>query len=117
MRGKSHILTRNGVNNIIRRSAQELGDNGELVNVILAGEERLALNHLGKDAPSAPDIDLNIVLLPGEHNLRSTVIPRRHVTRHLRILQSGQTKVANLEIAVLVYEDVAWFEIAVNNSS
>lgn len=112
----THVLAGNSVDNIIRRSAQELGDDGELVDVILSGEQRLALQHLGKDAPSAPDINLDVVFLPGEHDLGSSVISGGNVTRHLRVLDSGEAKVANLEIAVLVDEDVAGLEIAVDDA-
>ena len=86
---------------------RELGDDGELVHVVLAGEERLALEHLSEDAARTPDINLDVVLLPCEHDLRRSVVSGRDVTRHLRVLYTGETEVANLEIAVLVDEDVA----------
>lgn len=70
--------------------------------MVLAREEGLALKHFRKDAPGAPDVDLDIVLLPGEHDLRSTVVSRRHIAGHLRILDASQAKITNLEIAVFV---------------
>jgi hypothetical protein len=47
--------------------------------------------------------------LPGQHDFRCSVIPGRHIARHLRVLQPRQAKVADLEIAVLVDEDVGRF--------
>jgi hypothetical protein len=85
--------------------------------MVLAREQRLALEHLSEDTACTPDINLNIVLLPREHNLWRAVVSRRYVSRHLRILNASQTKVADLEIAVLVDENIAGLEITVNNTS
>jgi len=64
--------------------------------MILAREERLSFKHLGEDATGAPNIHLNVVLLPREHDLGSPVVPRRDVARHLWVLYTGQAEVANL---------------------
>lgn len=85
--------------------------------MVLAGEERLALEHLSEDAACTPDINLDVVLLPCEHDLRRSVVSGRDVTRHLRVLYTGETEVANLEIAVLVDEDVAGLQVAVHDTS
>ena len=84
--------------------------------MILAGEEGFALEHLGEDATSTPDIDLDIVFLPSEHDLGGPVISGGNVAGHLRILDSRQAKVANLEIAVFVDKNVARLEIAMHNT-
>jgi hypothetical protein len=93
---------------------------------VLSGKEGFALEHLGENAPRAPNVDSNIVFLPREHDLGGPIISRRHVASHLRILYSGKAKVTylgccavsqrnvgwrgtHLEITILVYEDVAWF--------
>ena len=112
----AYILARNRINHIIRRRPEQLRDDGELVDVVLAGEQRLALEHLGKDAPGAPDVHLDVVLLPREHDLGGPVVPRRHVARHLRVLDARQPKVADLEVAVLVDQDVTRFEVAVDDA-
>lgn len=114
--GSAHILARNGVDNIIGGRSQELRDDGELVDVILAWEERLALEHLGKDAACAPDIHLDVVLLPCEHDLGGAVVPGRNVARHLGILDACETKVANLQVAVLVDQYVTRLEVSVNHA-
>lgn len=85
--------------------------------MVLSGEQGLALEHLSKDASRAPNVNLHIVLLPREHDFRCSVVSRRDVTRHLGVLYTGETEVANLEIAVLVDENVAGLEIAVHNTS
>lgn len=85
--------------------------------MVFAGEERLGCEHLSENTSRAPDVHLHVIFLPGEHNFRCSVVSRRHITSHLRVLNSGQAKVANLEIAVFIDQDVAWFEIAVDNSS
>lgn len=56
----------------------------------------------------------HIVLLPSQHNLRRAVVPRRDIPRHLRVLNPCQSKVADLQIAVLVDKDVRRLEIAVH---
>lgn len=84
--------------------------------MILAREQWLALEHLGKDAASTPYVNLNVVLLPGKHDLGSAVVPGRHVTRHLGVLDSRKAEVADLEIAVLVDEDVAGLEVTVDDA-
>jgi hypothetical protein len=115
--GTAYVLTADSLDNIVWRGTKELRDDGELVHMVLAGEERLALEHLSKDAACTPDINLNIVLLPCEHDFRRSVVSGRDVTRHLRVLYTGETEVANLEIAVLVDEDVAGLQVAVHDAS
>ena len=112
----AHVFAANGLNNIIWGCSQELCDDGKLVHVILAREQRFALEHFCEDATCAPNIDFYVVLLPSEHDLRCSVVARRDVTRHLRILYAGQTEIANLEIAVLVDQDVARFQVSVYDS-
>jgi hypothetical protein len=104
------------MNYIIWWGTQQLGDDRELVYMILSWEERLALQHLCEDTPRTPDINLNIVLLPCEHDLRGSVISRGNVTSHLRILNSRKAKVADLQIAILVDQNVAGLEITMNNT-
>ena len=113
----SYVLTANGLDNIIWGSTEQFGDDGELVYVILAREQRLALEHLGENAARAPDIHLNVVLLPREHNLRCSVVSCRDITGHLGVLYTGETEIADLEITVLVYEDVAGLQVTVDDTS
>jgi len=112
---RPYVFTRDRVDNIVGRCTQELRDDGELVYVILAGEERLALQHLGEDATSTPDVHLDIVFLPREHDLGRPVVSRRDISCHLWVLDARQTKIADLEIAVFVYEDVAGFQVSMHD--
>jgi len=111
-----YVFAGNGVDNIIRRSAKKLRDDGELIDVIFAGEEGLALQHLGEDAASTPDVDLDIVFLPREHDLGRTVVSCRNISGHLGVLDTGKTKVADLQIAVFVDENVAGLEITMHDA-
>ncbi len=104
------------MDNIVRWSAKQLGNNRELVDMILSREKRLALQHLSKDTSGGPDVDLHIVLLPGEHNLRRSVVPRRNITGHLWVLDTRKTEIADFQIAVLVDEDVGWLKVAVDDT-
>jgi hypothetical protein len=110
------VLAADGADNIIWRRAEQFGDNGELVDVVLSREKGLALEHLGEDAACTPDVYLDVVLLPREHDLRRSVVSRRDIAGHLRVLDTCKAKVANLQIAVLVDEDVGGFEVTVDNA-
>jgi len=110
------VLAGNRVNDVIRRGAEQLRNYRELVDVILSREERLALEHLSKDAASTPNVNLNVVLLPREHNLRCAVISRRDIAGHLGVLYAGKAEITDLEITVLVDEDVAGLEVAMDDS-
>lgn len=115
--GSSYVFAANGLDNIIRRSTQKFCDDGKLVDVVLSREERLALEHFREDATCTPDINLNIVFLPCEHNLRCAVVAGGNVSGHLRVLYTGQAEITDLQIAVFVYEDVAGLQVTVNNPS
>lgn len=112
----THVLARDCVDNIIGGCAEELGDNGELVDVVLSREQRLSLQHLGKDTPSTPDIDFHVIFLPGEHNFRRTIIPCRDISGHLRILDSSKAEIANFQVAIFVDQDVAGLEVTMNDA-
>ena len=112
----SYVLTGDGVNHIVRGSTQELSDDGELVDMILSREQRLALQHLGKDTPRTPDVNLDIIFLPCEHNLWGSVVSGGDVSGHLWILNTGETEIADLEITVLIDEDVGRLEIPMDDT-
>lgn len=84
--------------------------------MILPQEKRSPCHHLGEDTSRAPDVDFLVVLSPGEHDLGCAVVSRGDVTCHQRFPHAGQAKVADFEITVLVDKDVAWFEIAVDDT-
>jgi hypothetical protein len=82
--------------------------------VVLSREQRFALEHLGEDASRAPNVHLHIVFLPCKHNLRCAVVSCGNITSHLWVLYTSKAKVADLEIAVLVYKDVARLQVTVD---
>lgn len=116
MRLATHILASDCVDHIIRWRSQKLSDDRKLVDMVLSREQRLALEHFGEDTSCAPNIDLYVVLLPREHNLWRSVVPGGNIAGHLGILDTGQAKIANLEIAVLINQDVARFQVSVNDA-
>ena len=105
------------MNNVVRWRPQQLRNNRKLINMILPRKQGFPLQHLRKNAPRAPNINLDIILLPRQHDLGGAVVPRRYVARHLRILDARQSEVADLEIAVLVHQDVGGLEVAVDHAS
>ncbi len=76
------------------------------MDMVFAWKEWFAFQHLGKDTASAPDVDLNIILLPGKHDFWRSIISCGHVTGHLRILNASQSKIADLKIAIFVHQNV-----------
>ena len=112
----SYIFAANGLDDIVRWCTQKLRDDGELINVIFAGEQGLSFKHLREYASCAPYINFHVVFLPCKHNLRGTIVSSRNIARHLRVLNTGETKVANFQVTVLVHKDVAGLQVAVDDS-
>ena len=69
----------------------------ERVLTVFAREERLSFEHLSKNTPGTPDIDCNIVFLPCEHNFGRPVVPSRDISGHLRILNTREAEITDLE--------------------
>jgi hypothetical protein len=112
-----YIFTANGLDHIVWRRSQKICNDGKLIDVIFAREERLALEHLGKNTAYTPDVNLNVVLLPCEHNFRRPVVSRGNISGHLWVLDTRETEIANLKIAILVDENVTGFEVTVDDTS
>ena len=112
----TRIFTANGLNDLVWWGPEQLGDDGELIDMIFPGEQWLSLQHLGKDAPGTPYVDFHVVLLPRKHDLRGPIISCRDVTSHLRVLYAGKTKVTDLQVTVLVDEDIARLEVPMDHA-
>lgn len=110
------VFAANGLDYVLGRRTEQFSDDRKLIDVIFAGEKRFSFQHLGEDAACAPDIDLNIVLLPGKHDFGGSVVSCRDVSGHLRILDSSQAEIADFEIAVLIDENVTRLEISMNDT-
>lgn len=112
----THILASDGVDDIVGRGAQQLSDDGELMHMVLAREQGLAIEHLGENAARTPDVDLDIVFLPRQHDFGGSVVSCRDVAGHLGVLDAGKAEVANLQIAVLVDKNVARLKVSVDDT-
>lgn len=110
------VFAADGFNDILWWCPEEFGDDGELVDMILAREQGFALEHFCKDTAGTPDIHLDVVFLPSQHDFRGAVVAGRDIARHLRILDSGETEVTDLQIAILVDENVAGLQVSVDNA-
>src|SRR5947209_2792331 len=102
----SHVFAADRLDNIIWWCSKQFGNNGELVDVVFPREKRFSVQHFSKDAPSTPDIHFNIVFLPRKHDFRRSIVSCRDIAGHLRVLDTRQSKIADLEITVLVYQDI-----------
>ena len=84
----------------------------ELVVVILAREERLAVEHLSQDATNTPHVDSLGVLLECEHDLGCTVPACGYIFGHEArvVLGAGsrtrKTEIADFQIAVGIKEKI-----------
>lgn len=140
----AHILAANGLDHILRGRAQQLRDDRELVDVWIgsAGQSprrthdpcpgravvpqaspqrcnprsRCPLRRVSSVGNAGGRRTSNVVLLPGEHDLGGAIVARGDVARHLGVRETGEAKVANLEIAVLVDEDVGRLEVTVHHA-
>ena len=98
-----------------------LRDQVELMDIVLAGEERPPAEQFGEDATDAPHVDGLRVLLPRQHDLRRAVPARRNVLGHearvvlLGVRDAREAKVADLEVAVAVEEQVRRLQVAVQH--
>lgn len=116
----AHIFTADCLNHVIRRCTKKFSDDGELVYVykphkqeiaqqskirkrtIFPGEQWFPFKHLCKDATCTPDIYSDIIFLPGQHDLRRSVIPCRNISCHLGILDSSQAEITDLKMTLLL---------------
>ena len=42
---------------------------------VFAREQRFSFQHLGKDTAGTPNVNRDIVLLPGQHDFRGPIVP------------------------------------------
>ena len=113
----THVLACYRVDDIVWWSSKKFRDDGKLVHMVLAREQRLSFKHLGEYTARTPDINFDIILLPGEHDFRCPIVSCGDIASHLRILDTSQAKVAYFKIAVLIDKDVAWFQVSVDHAS
>jgi hypothetical protein len=110
------IPVADSLDNIVRRRPQQIDYQGQLLDMVLSGEQWLSLKHFCDDTTDTPDIDRNVIFLPGYHDLWRTVVPGGDVSRHLGGFGPCRAKVTNLQIHILVQKYIGWFDIAMNNA-
>mmetsp|Transcript_30089 Transcript_30089/g.87643 ORF Transcript_30089/g.87643 Transcript_30089/m.87643 type:complete len:243 (+) Transcript_30089:213-941(+) len=102
--------------------AHELHDQLQLVDVVASRKDRFLGQHLGKDARDGPDVDLGVIGRTGQHDLWGAVPPSDHVLGEVLLLLSvgdatGEPKVAQLEVAIRIQENIGGLEVPVNYPS
>ena len=106
---------------VVARRADDVQDVIELVEIVLAGKERLVVEHLGEYAADAPHVYGLVVALRVEHDLGRAIPARRHVLGEktgvvvVRIGDARQAEVAYLQVAVGVEQQVARLEVAMQH--
>ena len=113
----ARLLAGDEVQVVLVGRADEVDDELELVDVVLAGEQRLAAQQLREDAAHGPHVDGEGVLVAGEQQLGRAVPPRDDVLGHEALLGAGarEAKVADLEVAARVEQQVGRLEVAVQH--
>lgn len=119
-------------------STEDAEDLEDFVNLRVAGEQGFACGHLGEDAANGPHVDACAVLtateedfgcaVPEGDDLRGVSIDMSRVKAAERFAYlvgvgaerdtkgSGQTKIGELEVALLVNEQVLRLQVAVKNA-
>ena len=112
----AYVLTAYSLNDVVRGRTKQFRDDGELIDMVFSREERFALEHFSEDASCAPNIDFDVIFLPREHDLGSSIVSRRDVTGHLRILNACKAEVADFEVAILVNQNITRLQVAMNDA-
>mmetsp|Transcript_2767 Transcript_2767/g.7584 ORF Transcript_2767/g.7584 Transcript_2767/m.7584 type:complete len:260 (+) Transcript_2767:801-1580(+) len=98
--------------------AGDVADELELVLHVLARKQHTAREHLAHDAAYRPHVDAVRVVV-AQNQLRSAIPARDNVVRLLsallRVKVAREPKVADLQIAVCVHENVGRLEVAVQH--
>lgn len=91
----------------------------QLILVGGAGEQRPPRVHFRHDAAGGPDIDAGVVRSAAEENVRGPV-PERHDLVRKRVdgdaKGTGEAKIGQLQLALVVDQQILGFEVAVENS-
>ena len=99
------------------RGAEHLEDLGQLVRLVLPGEQGGLPVELGKDAAAGPHVDWSGVGESHEH--LGAAVPQCDDNRGeqgVELVNSGEAKVSELDVAVQGHEQVLGLEIAVYNA-
>lgn len=113
---KAYTLTEYRLHHLLRWLSQNFSDKGKLVYMVFSREKWRFENHLGQNTPDTPHVNTVSVFLPCQHDFRRAIIPSRDIAGHLGVLFSGQAKVTNFQVAVIINQNVSWLEVTVNDS-
>jgi len=94
---------------LLRRRAEQLEDEVELLELVAAGQDGLAQQQLGQDAAGGPEVDGGPVLRGAEEQLRRPVPEGDDPVGVLLVLvvkRPRQTEIGELELTRLVDEKV-----------
>jgi hypothetical protein len=101
------------------RSAENAEDLEDLVDLGVTWEQRLAGGHLGENAANGPHVDTSRVLATAEQDL-GRAVPESDdfvsVGAERDTKSASQTKIGQLQVALLVDEQVLWLKIAVQDA-
>lgn len=87
----------------------------ELIEALSSWKYWLAAKKLSKDAANRPDIYGGSVIVAAEQQLRSPIPPGHDIFSHklaFSVVCASQTKVADLQIAVCINQEVPWFQVS-----
>lgn len=90
----------------------------DLVQVIVSREQRSSTKQLSENAADAPHIQSVGVVASIQNNFWSSIPSCNHILRQSSrrlFIASGQPEVANFEVAVLIQQQVARFQVSMNN--
>ena len=83
-----------------------------------AWEHRFSLEQLSNQTAKTPDVHTLRVLTPSQKKLRCPIPPGSYIFGHDQLLllvlvtsRPHESEVTDLDIAILVYQNVGWFEI------
>lgn len=110
-------LARQEVQILVARHAHHLADERQLVDGVTSGEDGPSTQHLGEDAPHRPEVDPEVVAARPEKQLGRPVPPGHDVVAHEGVLVEGpgEAKVADLQAAVGVDEEVGRVQVAMHD--
>jgi hypothetical protein len=83
----------------------------------LPRKKRFPSQHFSKDAPCTSNVNLFVIALPRKDDLRGPVTAGWNVARHVGFLNSRQPKIANLDVAIFIDQNVPWRKVTVNHTS
>ena len=116
-RVEKELLARRLLDQVLVRRAEDLHDAGQLLLLVLAGEDGVARQELGEDAAQRPHVDGQAVR-HAEDDFGRAVEARLDVRVHLLVLEAGGAKVDDFDFRVrrVGEQDVFRFEVAVDHA-